>query len=147
MFAAAGAGDVPGHADAWSKAIAVRGNQACGNALVTGIKQGFGCGWENGGLPSGDPQILQVVFFGVRRRHFVPQPVVNGQPRRNFPGILRVEVEGLATQIAREIAASLQKENRLAEQEAGERIVNRKCGEHKETVGGDALEYIDLSYS
>ena len=59
-------------------------------------------------------------------------------------GILGVRVQSVAADAAREVATSLQKEHRLTKEEAGEGIGNGKRRKYKESVGGDALQHVDL---
>ena len=88
---------------------------------------------------------LAVVDFGVGERQFVAQTEIQGQTASDFVGVLRVTVQRFAPNTAGKIAAALEKENRLAEQKAGKGIGNHgERREHKEAVGGDALQHIDM---
>ena len=45
---------------------------------------------------------------------------------------------------AGEVASALQKDHRIAGQEAGESVAVREVGEHKEAIAGNTLKSIDL---
>ena len=49
---------------------------------------------------------------------------------------------GFAADIAGKISPALEKEYRLAKQETGERIGDRKLVEYKKTIGSDSLEHV-----
>src|ERR1700730_2910374 len=87
---------------------------------------------------------MAIVNLCVWKRQFISQPGVQGQTRLELKSILRVRVEIISTQTAREIASTLKEEDRLAELKARERIANREIGKDKKAVASDALEHIDL---
>ena len=96
-------------------------------------------------LSSRNPECLPVMDLGVGEREFIAQAHVQGQPRGHLIRVLRVAVQRVAPDAARKIAPALEKEDRLSEKEAGERIwYHGKTREHKETVGGNALQHVEL---
>ena len=98
--------------------------------------------------PKGCPSIA--VFEGwefVRRPARKPKSlrhIHESSGRENRDGSAAYEVEGLATDVARQISSALQEKNGLAGKKIGEAIAGGKWREHKESVGGDALHGIDL---
>ena len=58
--------------------------------------------------------------------------------------VLRIQIEIVSAKAARRIAAALQEQNRLPNQEARECIVDRRRREHKESVRRDAEQHVDL---
>ena len=83
--------------------------------------------------------------LGVGEWDFIAQTNIHCQSRRYLVGVLGVSVQRIAADAARKISTALEKEDRLSEQEAGKRIgYHRKTREHKETVGGNALQHVEL---
>ena len=64
--------------------------------------------------------------------------------RRDLIRILHVPVSVVAANAAREIADALQEDDRLPNEEAGERVRHREGHEYEEAVGGDPLQHVDL---
>ena len=64
--------------------------------------------------------------------------------RRDLIRILHVPVRIVAANIAREIADTLQEDDRLPGEEAGECVRYREWREYEEPVGCDPLQHIDL---
>ena len=81
-------------------------------------------------------------MYGIGQ--LVAQSRIDRESRRDFVGILHVPVRIVAANIAREIADTLQEDDRLPGEEAGERVRYREWREYEEAVGCDPLQYIDL---
>src|ERR1700722_2977264 len=82
--------------------------------------------------------------FGIRFGQLVTQSGIDGEMRRDLIRILHVPVPIVAANTAREIADALQEDDRLAREEAGERVCYRKGREYEEAVGRDPLQHVDL---
>jgi hypothetical protein len=139
----AAAGGVPSQADARCKGLFVGLNQAAGNAGIARIEQAGGSGGENHGLPAGNKKILAIFLFGVRERNFVAKAVVQGEAGRDFVGVLRIEVYGVAAQIAGEVSAALKEDERLAEKKTGEGVAEGYGDEDEKAVAGNALQDVE----
>jgi hypothetical protein len=87
---------------------------------------------------------LPVLDLGVGERQVITQAKVQGQARGRLERVLNISVRGISPDAVK-VTQALQKDDRLTEQEAGERIGNdgRRC-EHKEAIAGDALQGVDL---
>src|SRR5262249_18010104 len=113
----AAAGGIPGQADARCEGFVIGLDQAARDAGIAGIKKSDGRRWEHNRLAAGNPEVLAVLLFCVRKRNFVAKAVVERQARGKSPGVLRVQIDGMAAEIARRIAAALQEEGRLTDEE------------------------------
>ena len=82
--------------------------------------------------------------FCVGKWQFITQAIIQGHTAIELVSVLPVSVQRVASNAPIEIAAALQKHDRHAIQETGKSIGNRKSGEHKESVGCDALQGIHL---
>src|SRR5438046_8804220 len=94
-------------------------------------------------LDAGLEKIYPILYFGVGKWNFVTQAVIQSEARREFESILRVDIEIISAQAAGEIAAALEKENRLADFETCERVRERRIHENEKAVTGNSLQYVD----
>ena len=140
-------GWIEGDADARSKSFLERRNQTGGNSGIAGIQQVFGSIRHDHRLAAGDPEGLAIVDLGIGKGQFVAQAKVQRQARGHLVGVLRVSVQAIAANATREVATALQEDNRLTEKEGGKAITDDgKSGiEHKEAVGRDALQRVDIA--
>src|SRR6185312_12702790 len=141
----AASGRVPGEAHPRRESLLERRDQACGHTLVSGIKQSGRSIGHHGGLPARNPKSLPVLDLGVGERQIITQAKVQGEPRGRLERILDIRVHGISPDTAFKITQALQKDDRLAKQEAGERIgYDGWRRENKEAIAGDALQRVDL---
>ena len=82
--------------------------------------------------------------LGVWERQLVAQSRIDGDSRRDLICILHVCIRIVAANAAREIADTLQEDDRLAGEETGERIGYREWLEYEEAVGRDPLQHVYL---
>src|SRR6201999_2941856 len=85
-----------------------------------------------------------VVNLGIGLGQFVTQSRIDGEMRRDFIRVLYIYVPIVAANAAREVADALQEDDRLPHEKAGERVGHRERREHKEAVGRDALQHVNL---
>ena len=62
----------------------------------------------------------------------------------DLPSVLTVQVKRLAAQSPVKVPPSLQKNYRLAKEEARKRVAERECRKYKEAVRRDALQHVNL---
>src|SRR5450755_185271 len=96
------------------------------------------------GLLPGLKQRHPIFKFGVRHGQFVAQSGIDCESRAELVRILHVRVRLVAANIAREIADTLQKDDRLPSEETGESVSNRERREYEKAVGCDPLQHVDL---
>ena len=82
--------------------------------------------------------------FGVRFGQFVTQSRIDCESRRDLIRILHVQVRIVAANAAGEIADTLQEDDRLPGEKAGERVRYREWREYEEAVGRNPLQHVDL---
>ena len=89
-------------------------------------------------------QRYHVVRFGGRHGQLVAQSGIDRESGRGLVGILHVSVCIVAANMAREITDTLQEDDRLPGEKAGERVCYREWREYEEAVGCDPLQHVDL---
>src|SRR3984885_5483390 len=82
--------------------------------------------------------------FGVRFWQFVTQSRIDRESRRDLIRILHVQVRIVAPNATGEIADTLQEDDRLPGEKAGERVRYREWREYEEAIGRNPLQHVDL---
>ena len=82
--------------------------------------------------------------FGVRFRQLVTQSGIDCESGCGSIRILHVPVRIVAANAAREIADTLEEDDRLPGEEAGECVCYWEWREDKEAVGRDTLQHVDV---
>src|ERR1700751_2067059 len=82
--------------------------------------------------------------FGVRFGQVVTQSGIDCESRRDLIRILYVQVRIVAANATREVADTLQEEDRRPGEEDGARVRYWKGREYEEAVGREPLQHVDL---
>src|SRR5579872_374936 len=135
---------IPRNTDSRHDPFVVVGHDTPRHAGITGKQQSRRCVGVHLGWRSRRPFVHAVPDIHPWRVDLIAKAVVERQVRCDAPLILRVTGHHDVAQSAVELSAALEEHYRIAGEETGKGVAERKRGKHKEAIRRDAEQEIDL---